>query len=88
MVNIDNKLTEEKTGNITMDLFNYKTNSAVDGWFLNVFPYQYFTAVPKKRFTAKFPFTVPGNYTGKLKIVLKASCNNYVDSLVKVINIL
>jgi len=80
-VSITHQLTKENTGIVTVELFNTATNTSVDGWFLNVFPLQYFTSIQHKTFTAKFPITVPMDYTGKIKIFIKASCANATDSV-------
>lgn len=81
------KMDAEKTGNVTMELFNEKDKQSIDGWFINIFPFQYFTSIPKENFAATFPFTVPSNFTGKIKIVLKANCNNVSDSIASVITV-
>lgn len=86
-VNIINFLQKETVGTVTMDLFNAAGNTSVDGWFLNIFPYQYFTAIPGKKFTARFPFTVPAGFNGKLKIVITAACSNEKDSLVRTLTV-
>ncbi|MFX6790162.1 hypothetical protein ABTH34_19770, partial [Acinetobacter baumannii] len=73
-VGVENNFLKESTGHLSFEIFNADKNISVDGWFLNVFPFQYFTATPKQSFNTKFPFTVPGDYKGKIKIVIKATC--------------
>jgi hypothetical protein len=77
----------EKTGNVTLELFNEKDKQSIDGWFINIFPFQYFTSIPKESFTTKFPFTIPSNFTGKIKLVIKANCNNVSDSIASIITV-
>ena len=44
-VNVSHTLYKEQTGNLTLELIDAKTNKSVDGWFLNIFPFQYFTTI-------------------------------------------
>ncbi len=80
-------LSKEETGNVTCELFNATTNKSIDGWFLNIFPFQYFTSIAGEKFTTHFPFTVPSNFNGKIKIIIKAFCGNAKDSLSQIFNI-
>ena len=84
-VSIKHQLATENTGTVTLELLNAANNTSVDGWFLNVFPLQYFTSIQHKTFTAEFPITVPMDYTGKIKLIIKASCANQKDSLAFII---
>ena len=74
-------LVKEETGNVTLELFDATTNKSIDGWFLNIFPFQYFTSIAGEKFTTSFPFTVPSNFNGKIKIMITAVCSNAKDSL-------
>ncbi len=80
-VAIKNTLLKEGTGNITLELFDTKKNTSVDGWFYNIYPFQYFTGTPSEVFSTKFPFAIPGNFTGKIRIAITAKCGNTKDSL-------
>ncbi|HEX3025343.1 MAG TPA: hypothetical protein VHP12_09045 [Chitinophagaceae bacterium] len=80
-VTVAHHLSKEQTGNVTLELFDAITNKSVDGWFLNIFPFQYFTSIAGENFNTSFPFTVPSNFNGKIKIVIKAVCGNAKDSL-------
>ncbi|MBN8835712.1 MAG: hypothetical protein J0I09_00485 [Sphingobacteriia bacterium] len=86
-VSVGNSFTKESTGHLTFEIFNADKNISVDGWFLNVFPFQYFTATPQKTFTTTFPFTVPGEYKGNIRIVIKAICGNVKDSISQIITV-
>ncbi len=80
-VAIKNTLQKEGTGNIILELFDSKKNTSVDGWFYNIYPFQYFTATPGEIFSTKFPFTIPGNFTGKIRVAITATCGNTKDSI-------
>lgn len=80
-VSIKNTLLKEGTGNIKLELFDTKKNTSVDGWFYNIYPFQYFTGTPRAIFSTKFPFTIPGNFTGKIRVAITASCGNTKDSI-------
>ena len=70
---IINHDTVEHTGTITLELIDVSTNKSVDGWFVNIFPFQYFTAAKDDSCIIKFPIQVPMSYTKKLKYRLVAS---------------
>jgi hypothetical protein len=42
---VAHNFTTEKTGGITCSFLNAKTHQSVDGWFINIFPFQYFTTI-------------------------------------------
>ena len=71
----------EKTGGLTCSLVNAKTHKSVDGWFLNIFPFQYFTTIANTPFETEFPFTVADEYKEALDIELVASVNEIKDSI-------
>lgn len=71
----------EKTGGFTCTLLNAATHKPVDGWFINVFPFQYFTTISKTPFETEFTFTVPNDYKGKFEIVLVATVDQIKDSV-------
>ena len=80
-VQIKHQLTKEQTGHIEFALFNTETKKSVDGWFLNFFPFQYFTTISNEIFETEFPFTVPNDYKGKFSIELVAKVDSIKDSI-------
>jgi hypothetical protein len=78
---VTHNFTAEKTGSITCSFLNAATHTSVDGWFLNVFPFQYFTTISNTPFETEFTFTVPDEYKGKFEIVLVAQSDNIKDSV-------
>ncbi len=73
--------TTEKTGGISCTFLNASNHTSVDGWFLNVFPFQYFTTISNTPFETEFTFTVPDEYKGKFEIILVAEANKIKDSV-------
>ena len=71
----------EKTGGITCTLVNGKTHVPVDGWFINIFPFQYFTTIANTPFETEFSFTVPHEYKGNFEINLVATVDQVKDSI-------
>jgi hypothetical protein len=71
----------EKTGGLTCTLLNTKTHVPVDGWFINIFPFQYFTTIANTPFEAEFSFTVPHEYKGNFEINLVATVDQVKDSI-------
>ncbi len=53
---------QEITGQAELQLFDPATNTAVDGWFNNFFPNQYFTVAAGGSEAVKFPIQVPFLY--------------------------
>lgn len=80
-VQVKHQLTKEQTGHIEFALFNTETKKSVDGWFLNFFPFQYFTTISNEIFETEFPFTVPNDYKGKFSIELVAKVDSIQDSI-------
>jgi hypothetical protein len=80
-VQVKHQLTKEKTGTIQFALYNAETKKSVDGWFLNFFPFQYFTTISNEIFETEFPFTVPNDYKGKFSIELVAKVDSIKDSI-------
>jgi hypothetical protein len=72
---------QEKTGQLTLALINHKTKKSVDGWFMNIFPFQYFTTIQNEPFETEFPFTVPFDYIGNFDIEIVARVNEIKDSI-------
>ncbi len=72
-VTIFNTDTTEHTGTITLELIDATTKKSVDGWFVNIFPFQYFTAEKKDSCIIKFPIQVPVIFKNRLKYRLVAS---------------
>jgi len=82
-VMVEHHLSKEQTGNVTLELFDAGSKKSVDGWFLNIFPFQYFTSIKGERFTTEFPFTVPSDYHGKFIMTLTAICGDAKDSVTR-----
>lgn len=80
-VQIKHQITKEQTGHLQLALFNTETKQSVDGWFLNFFPFQYFTTLANENFETEFPFTVPNDYVGKFELELVAEVNTIKDSI-------
>ena len=80
-VELTHNLKEEKTGTLVLSLINHQTQKSVDGWFLNIFPFQYFTTIQNEKFEVEFPFTVPNDYSDSFDLVLVAKVENIKDSI-------
>jgi hypothetical protein len=80
-VKVLHNLTQEKTGQLTLALINNKTKKSVDGWFMNIFPFQYFTTIQNETFETEFPFTVPFDYIGNFDLEIVARVNEIKDSV-------
>lgn len=80
-VKVAHQLKEEKTGTLTLALYNHSTGKCVDGWFINIFPFQYFTTIVKENFEVEFPFTVPHEYKENFDIELVAKVQAHKDSV-------
>ena len=87
-VQIKYSIQGEKTGTLSFEIINEADHQSADGWFINIFPFQYFTTIAKENYHTSFPFTVPSNFSGKIKLVLKAECNHNKDSVARVITII
>ena len=80
-VKVNHNLLHEKTGQLTLALINHQTKKSVDGWFVNIFPFQYFTTIQNETFETEFPFTVPFDYIGNFDIEIVARVNEIKDSV-------
>lgn len=80
-VKVAHQIKEEKTGTLTLALYNHATGKSVDGWFINIFPFQYFTSIDKENFEVEFPFTIPHEYKGSFDIELVARVQEQKDSV-------
>jgi hypothetical protein len=80
-VQVKHQLNQEKTGTLQFALYNVETKKSVDGWFLNFFPFQYFTTISNEIFETEFPFTVPNDYKGKFSIELVAKVDSIKDGI-------
>ena len=80
-VQVIHNLKKEKTGILVLSLINHQTQKSVDGWFLNIFPFQYFTTIQNEKFEVEFPFTVPNDYSDSFDLVLVAHVGNLKDSI-------
>ncbi|GAB3026989.1 alpha-2-macroglobulin family protein [Niabella terrae] len=63
IVNLSDK---EITGIASLELFNTSTGEAVDGWFKNVIPQQYFTLAAGQSQAVNFPLEVPFQFSQAL----------------------
>jgi hypothetical protein len=80
-VQVKHQRNQEQTGTLQFALYNAETKKSVDGWFLNFFPFQYFTTIKNEIFETEFPFTVPNDYKGKFSIELVAKVDSIKDSI-------
>lgn len=80
-VQIKHQIKKEQTGHINFALYKAGTNQSIDGWFLNFFPFQYFTTLANENFETEFPFTVPNDYVGKFDLELVAQVDTIKDSV-------
>jgi hypothetical protein len=80
-VKVRHNFSQEKTGQLTLALINQKTKKSVDGWFVNIFPFQYFTTIQNETFETEFPFTVPFDYAGNFDMEIVARVNEIKDSI-------
>jgi hypothetical protein len=80
-VQVIHNLTEEKTGTLTLSLVNHQTKKSVDGWFLNIFPFQYFTTLKNEKFETEFPFSIPNDCNDSFDIILIATVQDLKDSI-------
>ena len=80
-VKVRHNLVQEKTGQLTLALINHQTKKSVDGWFVNIFPFQYFTTIQNETFETEFPFTVPFDYIGNFDLEIVARVNEIKDSV-------
>ena len=80
-VQVKHQLNQEKTGTLQFAIYNTETKKSVDGWFLNFFPFQYFTTISNEIFETEFPFTVPNDYKGKFILELVAKVDTIQDSI-------
>ncbi|MGI9138365.1 MAG: hypothetical protein ACR2IM_04930 [Sediminibacterium sp.] len=80
-VRVSHNLQQEKTGQLTLAIINQQTKKSVDGWFVNIFPFQYFTTILNEPFETEFPFTVPFDYLGKFELEIVARVNQISDSV-------
>ena len=80
-VQVKHQLNQEKTGTLQFAIYNAETKKSVDGWFLNFFPFQYFTTISNEIFETEFPFTVPNDYKGKFTLEFVAKVDTIQDSI-------
>lgn len=69
IVNLSDK---EITGTSQLQLFDAATNTAIDGWFKNVFPTQYFTVEAGKSVLVNFPIEIPFQFNSAMLYRIKA----------------
>ena len=80
-VQVTHNFKKEKTGTLVLSLINHQTKTSVDGWFLNIFPLQYFTTIKNEKFEVEFPFTVPNDYSDSFDLILVAQVGKLKDSI-------
>ncbi|WP_298412088.1 hypothetical protein [Hydrotalea sp.] len=80
---IFNNKREEISGKVQLQIIDATTGTTVDGWFVNSFPVQYFTAAGKDSAIVHFPAQVPYGFNQPIQIFLKAIAGNYTDSIQK-----
>lgn len=79
-VNIHNKTNAELTGQMQLQLTDAATGNPVDGWFVNTFPVQYFTASQRDSVAINFPIQVPYGFNQPILLSVKAVSGNCTDS--------
>lgn len=87
-VQVSHLLKHEQTGHLTLSILNHKTKQSVDGWFLNLFPFQYFTTLLNEKFETAFPITVPYDYSGSINIEIVAKVGELKDSILRTIPVI
>ncbi len=85
---ISNLSDKELSGEVSLALVDATTNTAVDGWFQNSFPKQYFTVSAKQSTLIKFPLTIPYNYNKPMIWKVMATAGNFSDGEEKTIPII
>ncbi len=78
--NIINQNNFEISGTLNLALTNAITKLNVDGWFMNVFPFQYYTVAPNDTFKIKFPLQIPMNFYNLIKCTFSSNSNSITDS--------
>lgn len=76
---ISNLSEKELSGQVTLELIDAATGNAVDGWFQNVFPVQYFTVAAGQSTPIKFPVQIPFSFNKTLSWRLVARADEYSD---------
>jgi hypothetical protein len=87
---IVNKTNKQVTGQVHLSLINPSNNSAVDGWFQNVFPSQYYSIDAGAEIRIQFPIQAAFGFMQLLRYQLEATVlenkkevvatSNYTDS--------
>lgn len=73
VVNMD---TIPMIGTIQLQWIDEITGSAVDGWFNNIMPIQYFSVEPGQSQAINFPFVIPQQFNGAVKYRIVAITSN------------
>lgn len=63
---LHNTSSQEKTGNLQLELFDAAKKQPIDGWFYNQLANQYFTLEAGERTVVRFPVTIPHIFTGSV----------------------
>lgn len=85
---IANLSDQEITGQVQLELFDAATHTSVDGWFINSFPNQYFTAPAGQSVAVKFPIQVPYQFNDALIWRITARASNWSDAEESVLPVL
>ncbi|WP_207514916.1 alpha-2-macroglobulin family protein [Longitalea luteola] len=76
---IANLTDKEITGQVQLQLIDAATNQAVDGWFRNVIPSQFFTVPAKQSVPVSFSIEIPYQYNKPVTYRLVAQAGNISD---------
>lgn len=76
---IANLTDKEITGQVQLQLIDATTNQAVDGWFRNVIPNQYFTVAARQSVPVSFSIEIPYQYNKPVTYRLVARAGNISD---------
>lgn len=78
---------KDMTGTMMLELKDAKSKTSIDGWAMNVFPFQYFTIEPQQTFTGLFPFQIPHSFSGSVHFKILVKQSNKIDSTEGIIQV-
>ncbi len=81
------QVKQDVTGTMMLELKDAKSKTSIDGWAMNVFPFQYFTIEPQQTFTGLFPFQIPYSFRGSVHFKLLVKQSNKIDSTEGIIQV-
>jgi hypothetical protein len=79
--------TKDIIGTMMLELKDAKSKTSIDGWAMNVFPFQYFTIEPQQTFTGLFPFQIPYSFSGSVHFKILVKQSNKIDSTEGIIQV-